>query len=103
MTQREELIKELKMRGFRTGCIKALSSENGMTMFNAAIADFIIAREKALLAEIEKPLKDILVKYKAIDDGRIYKIFSREFGLMDEAVGKALAIIAKHGGQRDGD
>ena len=81
------------------------------------IADFILAREKALLAEIEKPLKELSRQFEYFkayqNENLVYGQTlesasenwsnmidpSLDFGKIDEA----LAIIAKHGGQRDGD
>ena len=81
MTQREDLIEELRRLPYD----------------EVKIADFILAREKALLAEIEKPLKEAL-EYAWDSHTRI-----AELQWYKESIDEALAIIAKHGGQRDGD
>ena len=56
--------------------------------YDREMADYLIAREQALLAEIAKPLKD--------------GISGSGLGILSQ-VDEALSIIAKHGGQRDGD
>jgi hypothetical protein len=90
MTQRDSLDKDVRILLCDDRCLLASTRK---------VVDYIIAHDKALLAEIEKPLR-------AAKDNMTPEAYSDPYHALVHAhhrFQEALAIIAKHGGQRDGD
>lgn len=93
---RGALIEDLKKRGLRVGAIDVLKSEKFLIVFRATLADFIISREKELLARIRKPLDGV---YQQMGHDPYGKTELHWNPLMYHCIEEALAIIDEEGGR----